>query len=218
MKLLLDEWNLRWNPFRGVSAEEWKFLAVTDVEPFLEFLTKPGRALQFMGDAGRGKSTHLHAIHRYFPNTPFVYLHDREKDPSPWPKIPNDQMCFIDESQRLGWFARHKQFKRWRTLILGTHEDHSKMLYSRGFKVLTIDVSQKDSDTIHKIFQTRIHFARRREKPVPVLASDYIASLVLRYGDNLRGMEQELYLKFMDIKKAVSDNIVVYQRESNGQM
>ena len=55
--------NLRFNPFGEATPEERAKLAVVDIERFAQRLCAPGFAVQFIGEHGRGKSTHLLALH-----------------------------------------------------------------------------------------------------------------------------------------------------------
>jgi len=59
--------NLRRNPFGELDLSQRAALAVVDVDRFVRRLAQPGYAVQFTGDRGRGKTTHLLAILRHFP-------------------------------------------------------------------------------------------------------------------------------------------------------
>lgn len=206
MSLLNEEWNLRWNPFRGLEDSEWLSVVVIDIKPLLSLLERSGLVLQFIGGQGRGKSTHMRALHQYHPQAPFVYLHDRQEDPKPLPKIPHDTLCFIDESQRMNRWLRWRHFRSHRTLILGTHEDHRLELEKKGFDVHTVDVHQKEPDRIKLILKRRVEFARREHCAFPQMTDSYIRHLIERYGDDLRTMENILYEDYMDIAQAIREH------------
>jgi len=55
-------WNLLRNPFGELTRQERAELAVVDVAIYLAELQAGRTALHFLGDQGRGKSTHLLAI------------------------------------------------------------------------------------------------------------------------------------------------------------
>jgi hypothetical protein len=54
--------NLRRNPFGEFSEDERTALALVDIEPIIERLNNPGYVVQFVGEKGYGKTTHLLAI------------------------------------------------------------------------------------------------------------------------------------------------------------
>lgn len=211
MGRLNEEWNLRWNPFRGLTPEEWGVVSCVDVAPLIHHLKGAGKAIQFIGDMGRGKTTHIRTLHLYFQGAPFVYLHDRQQDPKPLPKIPMDQMCFIDESQRMSWWSRFRHFRAWRCLVLATHRDHRIELERCGFEVQTIDIHQRDPNQIKLILSRRIEFARRENGPIPQIHPSFFESLYTRYGDNLRGMEDELYEVYMDIETSIKRRKLIWE-------
>ena len=206
MKLFNEQWNLRWNPFRGLEASEWVSVVLIDMAPLLSLLGRPGVAIQFMGDQGRGKSTHMRALHQYRPDAPFVYLHDRQDDPKPHPRIPKDDVCFIDESQRMNLWLRWRHFRPHRNLILGTHEDHAQLLKKQGFEVHTVNVHQRDPEMIKTILMRRVLFARRTKDALPQMTDTYMMKLISEYGDDIRSMETILFDDYMDIQTGLQDN------------
>jgi hypothetical protein len=77
----------------------------------------------FLGDCGRGKSTHLHALHAQYPDVPLTYVGPGER-----PRIPAAPVVFVDEVQRLSRRRRARLFRRRASFVLTSHEDHGHEL------------------------------------------------------------------------------------------
>ena len=218
MDLLYAHCNLRWNPFRGLEPNEWLRVVHIEMAPLLERLGQPGVAIQFIGDQGRGKSTHMRALHQHQPDAPFVYLHDRSQYPEPHPKIPTSKICFIDESQRMNGWLRWRHFRSHRNLILGTHEDHTAHLERKGFRVHTVNVHQPDPEVIKLILKRRVVFARRTIKALPIMTDSYLDQLISEHGDDIRTMETLLYDDYIDVEKGLQNKRFYWSDAPNGQM
>ena len=85
--------NLRCNPFGELTTEEWATLADVDVEPFLATLLVPHSAIQFIGEKGYGKTTHLLAIRSHFESAGYVHLPEGERR-----RIPAGTPLLIESS------------------------------------------------------------------------------------------------------------------------
>lgn len=197
-KLPFAQINLRWNPFRELSAEERMQLAdVDEVTEYAEQLTDPLTVLQFMGGKGHGKTSHLLAVRAAIPAS--VYLHIPEGERRP---VPEGSPLLIDEAQRLTWFQRGTVFRQRRPLVLGTHRDFESVLSQCGRRVITLNVENSvTTDRLHRIFNARISTARRAEGAVPQVSAATVRKLRSRFGPNIRRMIHELYLKFQDLRE-----------------
>jgi hypothetical protein len=190
--------NLRRNPFGEPPDEERAGLAVVDpglLDRLARSLSEPGFAVQFMGDCGRGKSTHLHALRARFPDAPYVYFAEGER-PQPIPRAP---VLFLDETQRLPWRTRHQLFRRGVALALGTHRDHSRELVRAGCRVETVRLTGFPTPTLRRIIERRIEWARRGPGPVPALGPGSVARLHDRFDGDLRAIEDHLYDVFQTL-------------------
>ncbi|RMG08495.1 MAG: hypothetical protein D6731_21835 [Planctomycetota bacterium] len=185
--------NLRYNPFGELPLELRPSLAVLDPEPFLARLAPLRAALQFLGEKGRGKTTHLLALRSARPG---VYVHLPED--GPLPAVPLDApLLYLDESQRLPWRLRRALFAGPSRLVLGTHRDHRRALRWAGRPVVTVKVGDAlDETRLREILERRIEAARRGPGPVPRLTKRAIERLLARFGDDLRGIEHFLYERF----------------------
>lgn len=192
--------NLRRNPFGEPSSRERAALAVVDREllaPLVRSLAEPGFAVQFTGECGRGKSTHLHALRAHFPDAPYLYFAEGARPPP----IPRAPVLFLDETQRLPWRTRRRVFRRGVTLAIGTHRDHSGELARAGLRFETVRLDGFTPVRVHRIIERRIEWARRAPGPVPWLGLDGVARLSDRFGGDLRAMESHLYDVFQQLDR-----------------
>ena len=63
--------NLVRNPFGEVDLEALQDLAFVATDEYLDHLSVSRRCLQFIGEKGRGKTTHLRSLHAHFPERLF---------------------------------------------------------------------------------------------------------------------------------------------------
>ena len=110
--------NLRRNPFGELDLALWAELAVVEVDSLVPRLKRPGYAVQFMGPKGRGKTTHMLALVRQFPDARYVHVGENQRPP-----IPHSHPLFVDEIQRVPRWRRRRLFRRPVSLVIGTHED-----------------------------------------------------------------------------------------------
>ena len=186
--------NLIRNPFGELTPAERAEAAVIDFSRWRQLLQQSEPvAIQFVGECGRGKSTHLHALKHKLSESAYVYL----PEDGPLPKIPIGSPLLIDEAQRLGWRRRREAFGRGVHLVLGTHVDLSKPLRRAGYDVQTYEVSQQVSaEHLQRIFQRRIELARLGEGKLPDVSAALIRTLMNRHQDCIRAMEADLYEHF----------------------
>lgn len=193
--------NLRRNPFGELSAEERSLLAIADLNDVALFLEQPGQplppAVQVIGEKGRGKTTHLLALFRRFPEACYTWLPEEETV-----RIKADgEPVFVDEAQRLN---RHQQKAIWgipKRLILGTHRDFERSLRQAGRTVMTIAAERQTSpERVHDIMNSRIRMFRRSSEPVPEVSLNVAEQLCERYGSDIRAMLGCLYEHFQSMK------------------
>jgi hypothetical protein len=188
--------NLRRNPFGEVTWEERSELAVADTKPWVEFLRHPATAVQFIGPCGHGKTTHVLAIARSLPGAPYVHLPLE----GPRPAVPDRRPVLIDEAQRLGFWQRRRVFARGGPLVLGTHNDLSRLLRRSGLEVWTVDVAADlSADRLMAILNKRIEASRITNGEVPCINRSYAVALRRDFGTNIREIERHLYLQFQQL-------------------
>ena len=187
--------NLRRNPFGEPEPEERAALAVVDVARFVRRLEQPGYAVQFIGEKGRGKTTHLLAILRHFPQAAYIHICEGQR-----PRIPHGQPLLIDEIQRLPRRRRRRVFRRPVSLAIGTHQDVSSELVRAGFEVDSVrPAEQLDPRRLRQILNRRIEWARRGPGPLPQVGLQTAQAMIDRFGDDLRAIELYLYDLFQNL-------------------
>jgi GTPase SAR1 family protein len=187
--------NLRRNPFGEFQPAQRAVLAVAEVDRFVRRLGQPGYAVQFIGDQGRGKTTHLLAIMRHFPQAVYVHVGQGQRPP-----IPQGQPLLIDEIQRLPPRRRRRVYARRVPLAIGTHEDVGCELIRAGFEVDTVVPAEALSPRrLRRILNRRIAWVRRGLGPIPQIRIATAEQLIERFGDNVRAIESYLYDLFQEL-------------------
>lgn len=182
--------NLRGNPFGELTAAERAVAAIVDVEPYVEFLSFPRAAVQFVGRCGRGKTTRLLTLCRWFPEATYTYLPPDQ----PCPAIPAGRPVIIDEAQRMSRAVRRRVFDSGLPLILATHRDWQRKLRRCGYTVLSERIGRGNTpELIHRIVNRRIEAARLDPGPIPVVPPAVAAGLYRRFGSDIRSIELFLY-------------------------
>lgn len=197
MQLAFSHLNLRRNPFGEVPADERGKLAVVDVERFAARLAEPGFAVQFVGECGRGKSTHLRALREHFPQAPFVRVAERPRGF----RMPKAPVVFVDEAQFLSRRQRRRAFRDDASYAVGSHEDLGRVFERAGLGWETVAVGGADTARVARIVERRIEWARRGPGPVPRLAEAAVEALVARHGDDVRAIEDHLYEVFQQLEE-----------------
>lgn len=184
--------NLTRNPFGEPAMAERAPLVVAEIAAAVERLRQPGFAIQFLGEAGRGKTSHLLAIRASFPGAPYVHVGEGER-----PRIPHGAPLFLDETQRIPAWRRRFLFRRPVSFAIGTHEDHAQELRAAGLEVVTVEPARELTRTrLEAILTRRIEWARRGPGPLPRIPPRTVEALVARAGDDVRTMEHLLYEAF----------------------
>ena len=182
--------NLRRNPFGELSRTERAELAVFDSSEIVKWIQCNGRAVQLMGDCGRGKTTRMLALQKQMPDASYTYLAEDE----PCGPIPVGRPVMIDEAQRLSRRGRRQIFTSGLPLVLATHRDLSGPLRRAGYRVTTHPIGERsDADHIRRIMNRRIEASRLAAGAVPTLTMEQAERLVANFGSDIRAMEGYLY-------------------------
>lgn len=187
--------NLRHNPFGELSREELTNLAEVEVDSICGKLSKDGFAVQFVGEKGNGKTTHLLAIRARFADAAYVHIAEGETA-----TLPGGCPTMIDEAQRLTWWQRFRLFRSTVPLVLGTHRDFTTELQRAGRKVETIDVSQQtDERRLCRLLNSRIEHMRRGAGLVPTVSMETAMKLRREFGSDIRAMLHSMYVVFQNL-------------------
>ncbi|WP_372716663.1 hypothetical protein [Novipirellula sp.] len=182
--------NLWRNPFGELTREERAELAVVDVAELASHVQGSRRALQLIGECGRGKTTRMLAMLRYFPDASYVYL----DEDLPCGAIAEGVPLMIDEAQRLPRKVMHRIFASGMPLVLATHRDLTRPLKKAGYEVTTYQLGDtNNAQLVADSANRRIEASRLGPGPVPTLSQHDADRLVSRFGSDIRGIEGYLY-------------------------
>lgn len=183
---------LFWNPFGEVEHAAWRDLIATqvDLDDLARRLESPDFVVTLRGESGRGKSTHLRALHARFADLPFTYLPPQA---SPLTHIPRAKVVFVDEVERLGRWQRRRLFRRRSALALACHGDLSDELARAGREHVDLEIAGLDEARLVALVRKRIERARRDGNPGFHVARQQLCALLDRYGDDLRAINHALY-------------------------
>jgi energy-coupling factor transporter ATP-binding protein EcfA2 len=189
MRLAFSHLNLRVNPFGEPSAGDRARLAVVEAAALAE-----GEIVQFIGDSGRGKTTHLLALASRYPSAVYEKL-DEGQDR--WTAlVPRDAPLLLDEAQRARPDDLRALLASVRTVALGTHADLSG-LSPRPMR--TVRVGGVGSKKLGAIVARRIEWARRGPGAIPWVSKNALTTLGRRHGDDVRAILGELYDLFQTL-------------------
>ena len=150
-----------------------------------------------MGDSGRGKTTHLLALHAYFPQVPYFHF----AEGAFIPQIPEAPLLFLDETQRLPRSLRRQVFSRPASFVIGTHLDHSGEFKKAGKEFLAVYLKGLAAEQLDRIIRRRVEWARRSPGPVPEVTLPEVQRLIHKYGDDVFTILRVLYEKFQALEE-----------------
>ncbi len=189
--------NLRRNPFGEFSEDERTALARVDVDPIIARLNDPRYVVQFVGEKGYGKTTHLLAIRSRLPGAGYVHIPEGERA-----AVPSGCPILIDEAQRLTQWQQFQVFRSNTPLVLGTHRDFQRKLRRAGRVVETIEVEQgTDTERLHRLLNARIEWVRRGDGQMPSITLPTADNLLKEFGPNIRGILHQLYTAFQNLNE-----------------
>ena len=200
MRLPFAHLNLRRNPFGELPLADRGKIAVPSInlKSIIAQLEKPRFAVQFLGDKGRGKTTHLLALRVHFPEAPYIHIGEQE----PVPRIPRVPLVFLDEMQRIPPRQRKRLFKWNTSWVIGTHEDHQVEMERAGLEVYMHRFCGLDVEQLVTLANRRISMVVRDvEQPVPVLDVSAAQRLIRLYSDDVRAIEGHLYDVFQNMRE-----------------
>ena len=204
-----DRLELRGNPFRALTEDEWASLAW--LQPvLLEALDQPLPILQVLGERGRGKSSALLGIKRE--------LLARGRDPNYFYLPPgvhhlqrNQQIgdpLLLDEIERLPVRNRRRLFRsslrnpgEKPRLVFSSHSDLTGEIEKLRPGILTsVSIPTITTGQLAELLHNRIRSASA-SGDLPVWFEEGAIKLLLEtYSDDLRTMERSLYEVFQRLE------------------
>jgi len=186
------------NPFGELTREERVALAIVDVAAVANKVRTAGTAFQWIGAAGRGKTTRMLALHRYLRDryrcrSVYVYLPEDE----PCPPIPDGDVILIDEAERLPRAVWRRIGKTRRPLVLATHRDLSWRLRWYGYRAAARRIGPANTpELIAAILNRRIAASRIGSLPVRWVTPAEASNLHRKFGGDVRAIEAAMYDDF----------------------
>jgi hypothetical protein len=191
--------NLRLNPFGAPFRHERGELAVpaVDLDALADRLGRERCAIQLRGRPGSGKTTHLCALHTYFPGAPFVVIPEH----GPAPSIPAAPLVFVDESQRLPKRTRRALFRRPASFVLATHQCHARELRPRT--VHEVELFGLPPVALARYAAVRMEWARLGDGALPEVPAALLDALLRAHGGDVRAIENALYGWLQSLKDEI---------------
>lgn len=200
---LLDTSHLhfKYNPFGGILDEEIQEVIephIKQKEIFGLLEENADIVIQLVGKKGRGKTTHLKYLHRFFPQSDIILLSDQQKVDS---KSYQRKLIFVDSIHHWSLVKRLAFYKNNRTIVLTTH--HSKRLECAfcGKKIKTYYFKGITKEKLAAILINRIHLViDESERELVELNMPFVSKLIKHFGDDYRGILNHLYQTFNERK------------------
>ena len=197
LRLPFSHLNLCRNPFGEVPPEQRGRLAIVDIDPYLARLDEPGFVVEFLGDSGRGKTTHMRAIWNHFRDAPFLQVPEAAKRVD----VPRAAVVFVDEMQFLPERQRRRLLGQSASFVIGTHDSFTHEYARAGLDFESVPIGGVDEALVEQMLARRIEWARRGPGPVPTIKDAAVAALIELHGDDLRAIEHHLYEVFQDLEE-----------------
>lgn len=198
---------LRFNPFCVLDGDE--LLGTLLDEEIWErargWLAGGAAVIEFVGDRGWGKSTHMRVLQeiarRAGTPTAWTYV---ELGQRTLPRLPSPPaIWFIDEADRLSPRARRGVLRRAargaQRLVIATHASAARECAACGAACLSVPLVPVEAAGIERFMHVRCAAARRADAPsvsVPRLEPAAAAALLQGSGGSLREVEATLYEVF----------------------
>lgn len=167
------------DPDPGVAPDLWISRGFDTPSP------RPGRAVQFLGAEGAGKTSHLLRIRAAHPG-PYRHI---EPDRTRWLPPPVAPAAYWDEADRIPspilWIALRRARRAGAGLVLGTHRDLSRPLAAAGWTVETIAFEPLTAAEVSVWAARRIH-AAAEGAPRIALPPEAAAAVARDSGASLR--------------------------------
>ena len=181
-RLAYEHLNLRINPFGELDAKTRARVAQVDIS------VATGEVVQVIGHSGRGKTTHLLALHQRMPGSRYEVVPEHGDDYAS--ELFPTAGFLIDEAQRIRSPRLKQLFLRATTLVLGTHDDLSRHC---DRPIRSIALRGMTLPRLRSMMRARVEHARRGPGAVPHVPAPILQELLWRHDDDVRAIEDALY-------------------------
>lgn len=188
--------NYDYNPFGGIDPEDIAHVISSDhsFKQWIDLIEDPTpKIIEFVGKKGRGKTTHLNLLHRFFDDSQILHLDQNRKNIH----LSKARLIFVDSIQQLTWNRRMKLWlNRDTTYIITTHISKkweyklAKRNY-HSFKFKGISIKQ-----LEHILKSRIELASDINPEAIQINQNVLKDLIKRYKDDYRGILNTLFDSF----------------------
>jgi len=188
------------NPFGGLSIEE--IPKVINPEKHLSqlsiYLQNSGPlTLELSGKKGRGKTTHLKLLHKYFPHGNIFLL---EKGKNFFREIMDDKadLIFIDSIHHLNILQRLKIYSLQKQIAYTTHFTRRFEGHFFNKKFISCKIGGISFTNLNDMIKNRVKIAATASSDTNqiILNTELVKKLISKYGDDYRGILRELYVNF----------------------
>jgi len=196
--------NLRANPFSYLDDRELLQTIESRIE--LETIAKHIESssscfIQFYGNKGLGKSTHLKALYYdYFPDAEFCKLKKNKRQYiAKTPKI-----LFVDSFQLLSLKNKFQLLNNQQRIIIASHYSHGFLNFKNREinKSFNFNQLKLSLELLNRIVTNKIKLVQiSKTKPIPMIKKEYLQTLLKKNKNNLRAIQMELYKDFIELNK-----------------
>ncbi len=189
--------SFRFNPFGGLTDQEigQSIVPRACCDAICDWIESgaPG-VVELVGPKGRGKTTHLVYLQALYPKHPIFFL--SAGPPPEIEAIPAGSLVFIDSIHHLPLGARIRLYRRYR-IVLTTHLRRAWEYRLAGVSYRSFSFRGLGEDDLVRIIERRVALALNMSaQDVPALNRNYLRTLLRRYGDDHRGILNQLFDEF----------------------
>ncbi len=186
------------NPFGGILNEDLEKIIVPkiDLEGIaIKINSSKSLAIEFIGEQGRGKTTHLFYLQKQMDQFPLFRLDAKSTLSNIL--INDSSTVFVDSIHHLNLVDRIKLFKAKQKVIYTTHWNRRFECIIASKDYHSIKLKGIDTNLLTEILNKRLNLAAKsaldeKEKFTNLEAKQ----LIKKFGDNYRGIINYLYMKY----------------------
>lgn len=145
-----------------------------------------------VGPKGRGKTTHLRALHSYLNIGEYISLNHQNK----LIDCKEKGIYFIDSIHHLPFSERLRLWRSNSSFVITTHITKSPEFLIGRRKYESIQIGQKSFENLKRIVSKRIAMAAKINPKDVLLNERHLKELLKKHKTNTRGIINQLYSEF----------------------